>query len=341
MHELAKKVIVAEAPVRFDFGGGPTDVEPFKTREHGFVVNAAVKRLAHIKIKPRDDSKIILRSRNFKHNETFTSLDNLNLNGPLRLLKAAVKYVKPNTGMEITTLVDVPPGSGLGGSASLAIALLGALKTLKGETVTNTSELVADALYIENVMLNNINGGQDQYAAALGGFHAFNFDGDKVSVKNLNVSKDTISQIENRSILCYTGESHVSGDVLNSIMGNYEKGKTGTVTALREMKDLAHEVEQALVLGNVDKFGVLIREVGLHQRSYHPNIHPKSVRDLFDLAEKFGAVGGKLAGAGGGGVMYLFCHEGRKKDVQSAMLKLNVPLIPMKFATDGVMIKYE
>lgn len=211
MAEFERKIIRAQAPVRFDFGGGPTDVDPFKTREGGFVLSAGIKQLAKVQITERSDNKIIIRSDDYGTVEKASSVENLDLEGPLRLIKAAVKHIQPTHGLEINTKVDVPPGSGLGASASIAIALVGALRSQRGEEKIQPITLINDALYLENEMLKNINGGQDQYAAALGGFHAFEFKGPDVSVKTLNVKEETIRELESRSLLCFSGESHLSG----------------------------------------------------------------------------------------------------------------------------------
>lgn len=335
-----KETIYGKAPARFDLGGGPTDVAPFQSIEGGFVVNSAVKQHAHVKITQRPDNLFTVSSADFAGaQESFRLEDEIAFDGPLRLLKAAVAYINPEQGLDITTKVDVPPGSGLGASASLSIALIGAIRRSKGEITLDPQQLVADALYIENELLDNINGGQDQYAAALGGFHAFYFRPDgKVDVKSLDVHPDTIAQLEKRSILCYTGIPHISGDVLTQIMGQYTEGNPSTVGALREMKELTRQMEIALVNGDIDEFGVLMRAIGEQQRSYHPEVYPDHVVEIMDTAKLYGAIGGKLAGAGGGGCLYLFCEDGKKEHVSQALQHGNVSLIPMEFAQNGVAV---
>lgn len=333
----SERIIHATAPVRFDFGGGPTDVDPFKTIEGGYVINSGVKLSAHVCITEHSDKSITINSEDLNTNERFSSIGEITIDGPLKLIKAAIVYTKSPFGFEVNTKVDVPAGSGMGGSASLAVALLGALKTVKREELVPQT-LIDDVLYIENNLLKNINGGQDQCAAALGGFHSFNFDGNGVVIKVVDVSNEAINELTNRSVLCYTGESHLSGAVLSQIMENYTNGDKNTVIALREMKSLTHELEQSLINADIDEFGVLINEIGDRQRSYHPNVHPPYVREIFEYAKQNGAIGGKLAGAGGGGCMFLFCEKGRKCDVETALSQHGIALFPLQFTNNGVSV---
>lgn len=226
-------MIKTSAPTRFDFAGAPTDVEPFKTEEGGYVVNASlgIRVSASVAVTP-DSSEIVVASRDLGVEERFASIETLDQSGVLRLIKAAIKHVHPEHGMQVTTSTDVRPGSGLGASASLAVALLSALRQTKGENTTAT-ELVDDALYVENVMLGNINGGQDQFASVLGGFHALEFGSEHIDVRPLRLSPEFRNSLEERSLLCYSGESHLSGQVLDQIMKDYKRGDRRTVTSLR------------------------------------------------------------------------------------------------------------
>lgn len=338
MQSSGVQKVRSRAPVRFDFAGGPTDVEPFRSRESGFVINGALDRSAEVNITHRSDRRIIIHSDDLHKEESFESVDNIDLDGSLRLIKASVKHVAPSTGLEINTKVDVPSGSGLGTSAALAIALIGGLRAINGDTQPQTQLLVDDALYIENVMLNNINGGQDQYASALGGFHSFNFEPDHVKINTLNISDKTIAELENRSVLCYSGKSHISGNVLNQIMSNYVNGDIITVNALRIMKEMTHKIEQELTSGDLSHFGELIQTVYQIQKGLHPDVVPQNVQDISKLALDHGALGGRIAGAGGGGCVYFFCKRGKKENVIKALQGQGLQIIPMKFAQKGIEI---
>lgn len=338
MSEREKEKIYAKAPTRFDFAGGSTDLKPFRDREGGYVVNAGIKQSAHAEIRKRNDSSIIFRSADYSKEESFPSLNDVTFDGPLRLIKATVKYMQPTEGVEVYTKVDVPLSSGLGSSAAVVIVLVGGLRAVNGEEIEKES-IIHDAIYIENVMLGKVIGGrQDQYASALGGFHAFSFDGEEVTVKPLNISEDTISELEARSVLCYSGELHIAGTVNEQIMAEYTAGNPRTINALRDMKDLAHKVERSLVTGDVDEFGRLIQSVGETQKSFHPVVVPHVVEDIFVTARANGAIGGKLAGAGAGGYIYLFCENGRKQEVVDSLQLKHFSSMPLNFSSEGVTV---
>jgi len=331
--------ICSTAPSRFDFGGAPTDVEPYRSREGGHIVNGTINIKAHATIVPRIDGRIFVYSDNFENNkETYDSIRDLTVEGPLRLLKAAIMHVAPSQGFELATNVEAPPGSGLGSSASLAVAVLSALRTFMGEVELDPMKLVEDALHVENVMLGNVNGGQDQYATALGGFHGMEFLPDQVAVKRINIANETIAELEARSLLCHSGDTHVSGQVLENVMTAYVNGEQATVDGLRTLKELSYEIEEALSNGDVDHFGRIMKATGEAQKKCHPSMIPPGVDRLFKIARQHGAIGGKIAGAGGAGFVYFFCRTGCRDAVAESLKNNGNLVVPVKFTTDGVVV---
>jgi D-glycero-alpha-D-manno-heptose-7-phosphate kinase len=330
-------VIHASAPTRFDFAGAPTDVEPFKSEEGGYVVNASLAIRVNVSIVASGDtSEIVVVSRDLGTEERFTSIETMDLDGELRLIKAVISHVQLDGGVRITTSTDAPAGSGLGASAALAVALLRALRQFKGEEPT-ALELAGDALHVENVLLGNINGGQDQYAAALGGFHAFEFAGSHVDIHPIEVSAERGRSLEERSVLCYSGESRLSGHVLNQVMADYTRRDHQTVISLRNMKRIAHETREALAGGSFAELGELIKATGETQRAFHPAFTPPAVERLLHIGEQHGALGAKMAGAGGGGCVYFFCEPERTREVRDALIADGTRVLPVQFQREGVL----
>jgi len=302
------KTIRAKAPMRFDFAGGYTDVSPYSDIEGGNVVNMALKKFAFVDIRARRDEEVNLYSRDMNVGESFNLNDDVSLEGPMRLLKASIAYLLPDSGIDLTTFVDAPVGSGLGASASLAVALLGSLRILRKETI-DPRNLAKDALYVENVLLDNINGGQDQYAAALGGINFFSFDSSDVVVESLSVSHKVIEIIQRRSLLVHSGQTRISGDVLDEVMSGYSNGNNVTVDGLRTLKLASLKLRSILISGDIDDFGEQLLSVYDAQKSLHEKIETPIIKKIFRIAQKLGLEGGKIAGAGGGGCVYLYSNQ--------------------------------
>jgi D-glycero-alpha-D-manno-heptose-7-phosphate kinase len=330
-------MIRSSAPTRVDLGGAHTDVEPFKSEEGGFVVNAALDVRVDVTIAVTDDSPhIVITSRDLGTEERFSSIETMDHSGELRLIKAAITHIRPPGAIHVTTSTEAPPGSGLGASAALAVALLGALHRCRGETPA-PEELVHDAMYVENVLLGNINGGQDQYASVLGGFHALAFGPEqKVDVTALPLRPSAIDDLEERSLLVYSGESHLSGHVLDQIMANYRRGDRHTVGALRDLKRIAYETERALVEAAFDDLAALIAATGEAQHLLHPVMTPPTVRRLAQIGTSHGALASKMVGAGGGGCMFFLCVPERKQELARALDAEGAQVLPTRFSARGV-----
>jgi D-glycero-alpha-D-manno-heptose-7-phosphate kinase len=218
----------------------------------------------------------------------------------------------------------------------LAIALLSALHRMKGER-PGAEQLVHDALHVENVMLGNINGGQDQYAAALGGFNAFRFEGEDVDVRPLDLAPAFVRSLEERSVLCYCGDSRVSGHILDQVMAHYRSGDRGAVASLRTMRRIAHETEQALVGGSLDDLAALIAAAGEIQQALHEAMTPPAVQRLMEIGRAHGVHAAKMAGAGGGGCVFFLCPPEQRPPFERALNAAGVPVLPVQFSPRGVL----
>jgi len=329
-----QETISTKAPMRFDFAGGYTDVSPFKEMEGGNVVNMAIEKFASVSIQKRDDSIVTVNSKDMDTFEVFCLDDEITLDGPMRLIKASISYLLPNFGFDLTTHVDAPVGSGLGASASLAVALLGALRIFREENVDSIT-LAKDALYVENELLSNINGGQDQYAATLGGVNFFSFDDENVSVDQIGIDPKIISSIEKRSLLVHSGESRISGNVLDEVMLDYRTGKASAVDGLRTLKSSSFTLTDALVSGDLQTFAELLRDVYVAQKGLHMRIETPTIRKIFKIANEVGLLAGKIAGAGGGGGVYLYSDEKSIELIRGRLIKAGFLTSPFKINLSG------
>jgi D-glycero-alpha-D-manno-heptose-7-phosphate kinase len=329
-------LVRAEAPTRIDFAGGPSDVDPFKSTEGGCVVNSTLSLKATVWVSnARHPSDLLISSPENSFKGSLSDVRYIEERDPLRLIKATIGYAKYNLGLHIRVTSDVPEGSGLGASASLTVALLAALRKIQGVSRENL-ELANEALNIENSIMQNLSGGQDQYAAALGGTNLLKFDSDGVYVQPVRVKEGTLSELESRSTLCYSGATRKSGEILKQIMRLYLSGDPRTVESIREMKSIATEMAVSLRAGEVDEFGRLLAQASERQLGLHPLIAPRPVRDMMCLVSPEWITASRMLGAGDGGCVFIFSKPGCKPLVDRVLKDRGFLLLPFSFSSGGV-----
>lgn len=202
------------------------------------------------------------------------------LDGTLDLIKAALRTFGVPGGLEVITHADTPPGSGLGTSAALGVALIGALNALAAEQLA-AHEVAALATRLEVDVLGIPGGKQDQLAAALGGINFMEFGAHPPIASRLHVSRATYNELERRLVLCYSGISRLSGDIIERVQHAYTAGEPATCEALRAMRDLALRCKSALLRGELGELGPLLRRNWECQKALHPSVTNDDVERLF------------------------------------------------------------
>ncbi|MFN8481957.1 MAG: hypothetical protein U0768_02725 [Anaerolineae bacterium] len=303
----ALPMVTARAPMRFDLGGGWTDVPPFSTEEGGAVLNVAVRRYATVRVTPRSDRRICLASDDYHVAIEADSLDAVRYDGTLDLLKAAVR-VAGVAGLDLTVASDTPPGAGLGASASVGIALLGALNCLRPDAWPR-SELADRAYRLEVDEMGVAGGRQDQFAALNGGVQYLEFRDPAAVSARVELTDAVLDALRRDMALCYTGRSRISGNIISTVMGNYRRGDARTTGALRRLKAIAGEMRDALVAGDMAGFGTLLLDNWRCQKDLDPSVTTSEIEALFEMAQGVGAVDGKALGAGGGGCVLFYAPD--------------------------------
>ncbi len=298
-------VIRGRAPLRVSFGGGGTDVEPFCVNQGGAIIGSTINKYAYCSIVPRDDEEIIVHSLDFDMTVKYNTRENYVYDGKLDLVKAALKGMDIRQGCEVYLQCDAPPGSGLGTSSTVMVAMLAAMARWKG--VEMDAYRLADLAYeVERGDLKIAGGYQDQYAATFGGFNFIEFHGrNNVVVNPLRIKKDIIHELQYNLLLCYTGNIHVSANIIKDQVQNYEK-KDG-FEAMCEVKALAYAMKDELLKGNLHSFGKLLNYGWESKKRMSSKITNPQVDALYNEAMAAGALGGKLLGAGGGGYLLMYC----------------------------------
>ena len=323
----------AAAPVRLDFAGGWTDVPPFSAREGGVVVSAAIDLTAHVALQ-LGGPRIRLVSEDLGQELECVDSGGLVLDGRLDLLKAALRMFPVQSPCTLTTRSEAPPGSGLGSSGAMDVALVGALALARADRLSER-EIAEQAWYLETVEARIPGGKQDQFAAALGGFQRLTFHDPDVGVEPITLDAAFAAALERRTVLCYTGRSRMSGATIARVMAAYERGDPGVTGALRAMKQVAAGMAEALRAANLTRVAQLLTENWTHQRSLDPEMCTPEMAQLEQAVAAAGALGGKAAGSGAGGCMF-FVTGDHPEPVIAAARAAGATLLPVRWAREGV-----
>ena len=263
----------------------------------------------------------------------YNARENYVYDGRLDLVTAALKAMEIDQGCEVYLQCDAPPGSGLGTSSTVMVALLIAMARWKG--VEMDGYALADLAYgVEREDLNIDGGYQDQYASTFGGFNFIEFHGrNNVVVNPLRIKKDIIHELQYNLLLCYTGKIHVSANIIKDQVSNYKK--KDPFEAMCEVKALAYAMKDELLKGNLHSFGRLLDYGWQSKKRMSNKISNPQIDELYEEAIKAGALGGKLLGAGGGGYLLMYCPYNVKHKVAERMETVGGQLTDWNFELRG------
>jgi D-glycero-alpha-D-manno-heptose-7-phosphate kinase len=322
----------ASAPVRLDLAGGWTDVPPFSAREGGVVVTAAIRLFARADVQV-GGSGFRLISEDLQDRLEVADSAGLVRDGRLDLLKAGLRML-PVGGCTLTTRSDAPPGSGLGSSGALDVALVAALSAARGER-RDPVEIAETACHLEAVEAGIPGGRQDQFAASLGGFLRLDFKDPSADVRRLKLDPEFMRELARRVILCYTGASRFSGTTIERVMRAYEQGDRNVTAALHGLRDVAEAMADALIAADTARIGQLLSDNWDHQLALDARMcTPEMARLERDLRQA-GALGGKAAGSGAGGCMFFLASD-NPADLVEAAREAGVRVLPVGWAMRGV-----
>ena len=299
-------MIITRSPLRITLGGGGTDLPSYYREHEGFLLAAAIDKYVYVSVMRPFTHGIYLKYSKLEHVELIDEVKHPIIREALRMLDFRTPQV------EITTLADIPAGTGLGSSGSFTTALLKALYTHRKRHMLQ-EELAEMACHIEIDRLGEPIGKQDQYIAAIGGITCFTFhQNDNVSATPLVVSMDTMFDLEDNLILFFTGVSRSAGSILKDQQIRSQNNEDDMLSNLHYTKKLGFRSKEALESGNTVLFGELMHEHWEHKKCRSDGMSNPQIDDWYDLAMKNGAIGGKLVGAGGGGFL-MFMAQDRNK----------------------------
>ncbi len=302
-------MIISQTPYRVSFAGGSTDLPSFYREEYGAVISVAIKKHMYVTVSPRFEPSIRV---SYTRTEIADTLDDLKH----ELVREALRRTELDRSIEITTIGDLPGGTGMGSSSSLTCGLLKALYAYKGRVIS-PEEAARWACEIEIDDLGKPIGRQDQYAAAYGGFNYIRFNrDDTVLVEPVPCRPEVMDELQSRTLLMYTGMTRSADTILKQVVSNTEDRRT----ILRRMRDLAAELREVIsTQGDVDRFAELMHEGWELKKKTSSSISGSMIDDWYESARKAGATGGKLLGAGGGGFLLVMAPPERHEAIREAL----------------------
>jgi D-glycero-alpha-D-manno-heptose-7-phosphate kinase len=311
-------MLIARAPVRISFAGGGTDLEAYYAEYGGMVVSATIDRYFYVFLTPDQGGSLQLTSSDYRVFYRHSKGDPLLWDDDLRLPKAVLHEFDIDGGLSIFLASEVPPGTGLGSSSTVAVALVKALSTYIGRPMSR-DEVADAACRIEIDKLGEPIGRQDQYAAAFGGINAIYFESKGTQVERLELSPSVRQALEGSLLLFFTGSSRRAAQILQEQRGSIRRQESMVLEALHYMKAAASECRQRLLTADVEGFGALLDRCWVEKKRLARGISNPQIDHWYEVARRHGALGGKITGAGGGGFLLLVCSPDRQATVTEAL----------------------
>ena len=323
-------MIIARSPLRITLGGGGTVLPSYYRDHEGFLVSAAIDKYVYVNVMRPFTEGIFLKYSQLEHVEKVLEVKHPIIREALQMLGFKTPQV------EITTLADIPAGTGLGSSGSFTTALLKALYTHRKRHL-HQEELAELACHIEIDRLGEPIGKQDQYIAAVGGVTCFTFHkDDKVTATPLGISMDTMFDLEDNLLLFFTGFSRSASGILKDQKVKSQQNDRDMLNNLHYVKDLGYRSRDALIAGNTELFGALMHEHWEHKKRRSGGMSNPQIDAWYELGMKNGAVGGKLVGAGGGGFLMFMARDRNK--LRHAMTGAGLEEVRFKFDFEGAKV---
>jgi D-glycero-alpha-D-manno-heptose-7-phosphate kinase len=324
-------LIVSSAPFRVSFAGGGSDIASYYRRKAGAVLSCAIAKYSFVIVHNYfNEKKYHLK---YTRTELADALDDI----AHPILREALRMHGLEPGIEIASVADIPSGTGLGSSSSFSVALINALYAHQSRFASK-DKLAEEACTLEIDILKEPIGKQDQYAAAFGGinFIEFNVNG-SVNVQPVVLSAHKVAELEGNLMLFFTGDQRDTRSVLSTQVAAMESDEAKFRT-VEQMVDLSYDMRDILLSGDLDAFGDALHRGWEMKRSLTSKISNQSIDNMYEAARSAGAIGGKIAGAGGGGFLVLYCPKDRQGAVRQALSHLKE--IEFRFDWTGARIAF-
>lgn len=333
-------MLIVRAPVRISFFGGGTDLPSYYNKYGGAVVSASINKHFYVLLTELPTRQVQLISADLQVMQTLDNLRPKAVEGHLQIPIAAIQHIEMDRGASIFLASEIPPGTGLGSSGAVSVCMVKALSVFQQRHFDRYG-LAEAAYHITSSMLGHPGGKQDEYGSAFGGLKHIEFERDGVTVHPLDLDPVVLRELDSNMMLFFLGSARESSTILKKQKDACEDGHRETVDALTELKEMVQESLVILRSGELRRFGELLNDAWQTKKRVAEGISNPRIDELYALALEHGALGGKIAGAGGGGFMMLYCESEERPAVSRAMREAGVREMLFSFDYEGAAVVYD
>jgi D-glycero-alpha-D-manno-heptose-7-phosphate kinase len=323
-------MIITRSPLRITLGGGGTDLPSYYEAHGGFLIAVAIDKYVYITLHQTFQQELIVKYSSMERTASVDEVQHPIVRECLKL----VGFTNPS--LEVTSMADIPAGTGLGSSGSFTTALLKALHTLK-KNIVHPRELAEQACHVELTLLKEPIGKQDQYIAAFGGMTCFEFGRDgAIRAEPLQLAAETLYNLEDNLVLFFTGQSRSASAILRQQDDATRGGDAAMVENLHKVKEMARDSRRALERGELRRFAEIMNEHWQQKKQRSAEMSSGRIDEWYELARQNGALGGKLIGAGGGGFLLFYTED--KPRLRHALTANGLREVRFRFEPEGTKV---
>lgn len=332
-------MLIVRTPVRISFGGGGTDLPAYYQKFGGAVLSSAINKHFYTILQKRSDGKVQVISSDLRVVETWEDIARMGVKGSeLEIPLSVMKELGCAVSLNLFLASEIPPGTGLGSSASVCVNVLKTLTTYLGVPMSKY-ELAERAFHIARNTLGKPIGKQDEYAASFGGINFIQFHTDEsVTVEPIDLEPELVRELQSNLMLFFTGAAHHSWTILKEQEQSTNTKSGMTVESLHHIRELADTMRAALKSGNLDQFAELLHKGWEAKKRVSDRISTSRIDDMYEVARANGALGGKITGAGGGGFLLLYCPQAAQAAVRERLTASGAREMGFEFDSQGAQV---
>ncbi len=330
-------MLITRAPVRISFAGGGTDLPAYYQRHGGAVISTTIDKYFYVFLNVSGDETLQITSSDYRTFYRHDAETPLLFDGDLSLPRAILNHFGLARGISMFLASEIPPGTGLGSSSTVAVAIIKAVTTARG-LLLSKQQIAELACQIEIEKLREPIGKQDQYAAAFGDLNLIQFRSDGVTVEPIKIAPETRRALEKNILLFFTGATRQASSILREQSKSSEQNDPRVLDALHAVKAMAFQAKECLEHGNLAQFGQLLDHGWENKKKFAAGVSNPLIDEYYELARRNGALGGKVTGAGGGGFLMLYCEPPCQSVVTQALEDKGLKRMDFRFESEGARV---